>query len=52
YHIIVIALIYLLPLIMMFVAYSIIGITLWSSTVPRDHTNRVYHHHQVTAQKK
>uniref|UniRef100_A0A8C0JF09 Tachykinin receptor 2 n=1 Tax=Chelonoidis abingdonii TaxID=106734 RepID=A0A8C0JF09_CHEAB len=39
YHIIVIALIYLLPLIVMFVTYSIIGITLWSSTVPGDHTN-------------
>ncbi|TFK11733.1 transmembrane protein 68 [Platysternon megacephalum] len=52
YHIIVIALIYLLPLIVMFVAYSIIGITLWSSTVPGDHTNRVYYHHQVTAKKK
>ncbi|XP_067409043.1 substance-K receptor [Emydura macquarii macquarii] len=52
YHITVIALIYLLPLIVMFVTYSIIGITLWSSTVPGDHTNRVYHHHQVTAKKK
>uniref|UniRef100_A0A8C3EZ97 Substance-K receptor n=1 Tax=Chrysemys picta bellii TaxID=8478 RepID=A0A8C3EZ97_CHRPI len=52
YQIIVIALIYLLPLIVIFVAYSIIGITLWSSTVPGDHTNRIYYHRQVTAKKR
>uniref|UniRef100_A0A8C0EU60 Substance-K receptor n=1 Tax=Bubo bubo TaxID=30461 RepID=A0A8C0EU60_BUBBB len=52
YHIAVIVLIYLLPLMVMFVAYSIIGITLWSSAVPGNHLNRVRYEHQVNAKKK
>ncbi|XP_035186093.1 substance-K receptor isoform X1 [Oxyura jamaicensis] len=52
YHIAVIVLIYLLPLMVMFVAYSIIGITLWSSAVPGNHINRVRYEHQVNAKKK
>ncbi|XP_032047162.1 substance-K receptor isoform X1 [Aythya fuligula] len=52
YHIAVIVLIYLLPLMVMFVAYSIIGITLWSSAVPGNHINRVLYEHQVNAKKK
>ncbi|KAM4839834.1 substance-K receptor [Urocitellus parryii] len=35
YHLVVIALIYLLPLLVMFIAYSIIGLTLWRRAVPR-----------------
>lgn len=35
YHLTVIALIYFLPLVVMFVAYSIIGLTLWKRAVPR-----------------
>nr|XP_041573095.1 substance-K receptor isoform X3 [Taeniopygia guttata] len=52
YHIAVIVLIYLLPLMVMFVAYSIIGVTLWSSTAPGNHLNRVHYEHQVNAKKK
>uniref|UniRef100_A0A8B9SIU2 Substance-K receptor n=1 Tax=Anas platyrhynchos TaxID=8839 RepID=A0A8B9SIU2_ANAPL len=52
YHIAVIVLIYLLPLMVMFVAYSIIGITLWSSAVPGNHINRALYEHQVNAKKK
>uniref|UniRef100_A0A8C9NVV2 Tachykinin receptor 2 n=1 Tax=Serinus canaria TaxID=9135 RepID=A0A8C9NVV2_SERCA len=40
YHLAVIVLIYFLPLMVMFVAYSIIGVTLWSSTAPGSHLNR------------
>ncbi|EHB03046.1 Substance-K receptor [Heterocephalus glaber] len=35
YHLAVIVLIYLLPLTVMFVAYSVIGLTLWRRAVPR-----------------
>lgn len=52
YHIAVIVLIYLLPLMVMFVAYSIIGITLWNSAAPGSHLNRVRYEHQVNAKKK
>ncbi|XP_010223563.1 PREDICTED: substance-K receptor [Tinamus guttatus] len=52
YHLVVIVLIYLLPLMVMFVAYSIIGITLWSSTVPGSHVNRIPYEQQVNAKKK
>ncbi|XP_076981183.1 substance-K receptor isoform X2 [Tamandua tetradactyla] len=34
YHVAVIALIYFLPLVVMFVAYSVIGLTLWKRAVP------------------
>ncbi|XP_045425279.1 substance-K receptor isoform X1 [Lemur catta] len=34
YHLVVIALIYFLPLVVMFVAYSVIGLTLWRHAVP------------------
>lgn len=34
YHLIVIALIYFLPLVVMFVAYSVIGLMLWRRSVP------------------
>uniref|UniRef100_A0A8D0GA35 Substance-K receptor n=1 Tax=Sphenodon punctatus TaxID=8508 RepID=A0A8D0GA35_SPHPU len=52
YHIAVIVLIYLMPLMVMFVTYSIIGITLWGNTFPGDEANRAYYQHRVTAKKK
>ncbi|XP_036885240.1 substance-K receptor [Sturnira hondurensis] len=39
YHLTVIALIYFLPLVVMFVAYSVIGLTLWRRTVPGYHAH-------------
>ncbi|XP_027452075.2 substance-K receptor [Zalophus californianus] len=35
YHLVVIALIYVLPLVVMLLAYSVIGLTLWRREVPR-----------------
>ncbi|XP_053167444.1 substance-K receptor [Hemicordylus capensis] len=52
YHITVIVLVYLLPLMVMFVTYSTIGMALWNNTVPGDHTNKVYYQHQTMAKKK
>uniref|UniRef100_A0A8D2KSD2 Tachykinin receptor 2 n=1 Tax=Varanus komodoensis TaxID=61221 RepID=A0A8D2KSD2_VARKO len=42
YHIALIVLVYLLPLTVMFVLYSIIGITLWNHVVPGDDTNKFF----------
>ncbi|XP_061491190.1 substance-K receptor [Rhineura floridana] len=52
YHVTVIVLVYLLPLLVMFITYSAIGSALWNKAVPGDHTNRVYNQHQITAKKK
>ncbi|XP_015743428.1 substance-K receptor isoform X1 [Python bivittatus] len=52
YHIAVIVLVYVLPLTVMFVTYSAIGITLWHNDVPGDHTNMVYYHRKTVAKKK
>nr|XP_056706492.1 substance-K receptor [Euleptes europaea] len=52
YHITVIVLAYLIPLLVMFVTYSIIGTTLWNNSVPGDHANKVYYQHQILAKKK
>uniref|UniRef100_A0ABM5G0Z9 Substance-K receptor n=1 Tax=Pogona vitticeps TaxID=103695 RepID=A0ABM5G0Z9_9SAUR len=52
YHITVIVLVYLLPLTVMFITYSAIGMALWNNVVPGDHTNKIYYQHQVTAKKK
>uniref|UniRef100_A0A8C6X509 Tachykinin receptor 2 n=1 Tax=Naja naja TaxID=35670 RepID=A0A8C6X509_NAJNA len=52
YHIAVILLIYVLPLTVMFVTYSAIGITLWHNDVPGDHTTMVYYQHKIMAKKK
>ncbi|XP_048362829.1 substance-K receptor [Sphaerodactylus townsendi] len=52
YQITVIVLAYLIPLMVMFATYSIIGITLWNNSVPGEHTNRVYYQHQILAKKK
>nr|P51144.1 RecName: Full=Substance-K receptor; Short=SKR; AltName: Full=NK-2 receptor; Short=NK-2R; AltName: Full=Neurokinin A receptor; AltName: Full=Tachykinin receptor 2 [Mesocricetus auratus]pir/I57957/ neurokinin 2 receptor - hamster [Cricetinae gen. sp.]AAC60680.1 neurokinin A receptor [Cricetinae] len=35
YHLVVFVLVYFLPLVVMFVAYSVIGLTLWKRAVPR-----------------
>lgn len=35
YHLVVFVLVYFLPLVVMFAAYSIIGLTLWKRAVPR-----------------
>ncbi|XP_015283874.1 PREDICTED: substance-K receptor [Gekko japonicus] len=52
YHITVIVLTYLIPLMVMFVTYSIIGMTLWNNSIPGDHTNKVYYQHQILAKKR
>uniref|UniRef100_A0A670ZQQ5 Tachykinin receptor 2 n=1 Tax=Pseudonaja textilis TaxID=8673 RepID=A0A670ZQQ5_PSETE len=52
YHIAIILLIYVLPLTVMFVTYSAIGITLWHNDVPGDHTNMVYYQRKIIAKKK
>ncbi|ETE66957.1 Substance-K receptor [Ophiophagus hannah] len=52
YHITVILLIYVLPLTVMFVTYSAIGITLWHNDVPGDHATMVYYQHKIVAKKK
>ncbi|XP_035281116.1 neuromedin-K receptor-like isoform X2 [Anguilla anguilla] len=50
YHIIVTVLVYVLPLVVMGIAYTIIGITLWGGEIPGD-TNKNYHG-QLTAKRK
>ncbi|KAJ6661558.1 hypothetical protein lerEdw1_013797, partial [Lerista edwardsae] len=52
YHIAVIVLVYLLPLTVMFITYSAIGMTLWNNAVPGNHTSKVYYQHQIMAKKK
>lgn len=46
-----IALIYLLPLVVMFVAYSVIGLTLWRRTVPGYYAHGANRHY-LQAKKK
>lgn len=46
-----IALIYVLPLTVMFVAYSVIGFTLWRRTVPGNYAHGANTHH-LQAKKK
>ncbi|XP_053244441.1 substance-K receptor [Podarcis raffonei] len=52
YHITVIVLVYLLPLLVMFITYSAIGKALWNNAVPGDHTNVLSYQHMITAKKK
>ncbi|KAK9400625.1 substance-K receptor [Crotalus adamanteus] len=52
YHIAVILLVYVLPLTVMFVTYSAIGIILWHNDVPGDYTNLVYYQHKIMTKKK
>ncbi|XP_033065830.1 substance-K receptor isoform X2 [Trachypithecus francoisi] len=51
YHLVVIALIYFLPLAVMFVAYSVIGLTLWRRAVPGQQTHGANLRH-LQAKKK
>ncbi|XP_069913094.1 substance-K receptor isoform X1 [Oryctolagus cuniculus] len=51
YHLTVIALIYFLPLVVMFVAYSVIGFKLWRRTVPGHQTHGANLRH-LRAKKK
>lgn len=51
YHLALIALIYFLPLVVMFVAYSVIGLTLWRHTVPGYHAHGANTHY-LQAKKK
>lgn len=51
YHFVLIALIYFLPLVVMFVAYSVIGFTLWRCAVPGYHAHGANTHY-LQAKKK
>ncbi|XP_066098894.1 substance-K receptor isoform X3 [Saccopteryx bilineata] len=51
YHLSVIVLIYFLPLVVMFVAYSVIGFTLWRRAVPGYHAHGANMHY-LQAKKK
>ncbi|XP_058552535.1 substance-K receptor [Neofelis nebulosa] len=51
YHLVVIALIYVLPLVVMLFAYSVIGLTLWRREVPRHQTHGASLRH-LQAKKK
>ncbi|XP_078268882.1 substance-K receptor [Rhinoraja longicauda] len=50
YQLVVIALIYLMPLMVMGVTYTKVGITLWASEIPGDSTRR--YHEQLKAKRK
>ncbi|XP_069070214.1 substance-P receptor isoform X2 [Pleurodeles waltl] len=50
YHISVTVLIYILPLLVIGCAYTVVGITLWASEIPGDSSDR--YHEQVTAKRK
>nr|XP_033799138.1 substance-K receptor [Geotrypetes seraphini] len=52
YHIMVIVLIYLLPLLLMLVAYIIIGVTLWGNRVPVEESNVSNYQHQTKVKKR
>lgn len=51
YHLVVIALIYVLPLLVMLFSYSVIGLTLWRREVPRHQTHGASLRH-LQAKKK
>uniref|UniRef100_A0A3Q3WAS6 Neuromedin-K receptor n=1 Tax=Mola mola TaxID=94237 RepID=A0A3Q3WAS6_MOLML len=50
YHIIVIVLIYILPLLVMAVTYAIVGVTLWGGEIPGDSSDN--YHGQLRAKRK
>lgn len=50
YHIIVIILVYLLPLLVMAVTYAIVGMTLWGGEIPGDSSDN--YHGQLRAKRK
>nr|XP_042122227.1 substance-K receptor [Peromyscus maniculatus bairdii] len=51
YHLVVFVLIYFLPLVVMFMAYSVIGLTLWKRAVPRQQAHGANLRH-LQAKKK
>lgn len=50
YHIIVTVLVYVLPLAVMGVTYTIVGVSLWGSEVPGDSSDN--YHAQLSAKRK
>ncbi|KAG7314276.1 hypothetical protein KOW79_022772 [Hemibagrus wyckioides] len=50
YHVIVSVLVYMLPLVVMGIAYTIIGVTLWGSEIPGDSSDN--YHGQLRAKRK
>lgn len=50
YHIIVTVLVYLLPLVVMGITYTIVGVTLWGGEIPGDSSDN--YHGQLRAKRK
>ncbi|XP_043918060.1 neuromedin-K receptor [Protopterus annectens] len=50
YHVIVIVLVYFLPLLVMGITYTIVGITLWGGEIPGDTSDK--YHEQLKAKRK
>lgn len=50
YHVIVTALVYVLPLLVMSITYTIVGVTLWGGQIPGDSANN--YHGQLRAKRK
>ncbi|MED6240051.1 Neuromedin-K receptor, partial [Ataeniobius toweri] len=50
YHIIVTALVYVLPLVVMGITYTIVGVTLWGGEIPGDSSDN--YHGQLRAKRK
>ncbi|XP_034044655.1 tachykinin receptor 3a [Thalassophryne amazonica] len=50
YHIIVIVLVYVLPLVVMGITYTIVGVTLWGGEIPGDSSDN--YHGQLRAKRK
>lgn len=50
YHIIVTVLVYVLPLVVMGITYTIVGVTLWGGEIPGDSSDN--YHGQLRAKRK
>ena len=50
YHIIVTVLVYVLPLVVMSITYTIVGVTLWGGEIPGDSSDN--YHGQLRAKRK
>ncbi len=50
YHIIVMILVYVLPLVVMGITYTIVGVTLWGGEIPGDSSDN--YHGQLRAKRK
>lgn len=50
YHIIVTVLVYVLPLVVMGITYTIVGVTLWGGEIPGEASDN--YHSQLTAKRK